>query len=85
MNDNPKVSIIIPVYNGSNYLKEAIYSALNQTYNNIEVLVINDGSEDNGKTRNIALSYGDRIKYIEKENAGVSSALNVGVKSMTGN
>ena len=42
-----KVSIIIPVYNGENYIREAIDSALNQTYRNIEVLVINDGSKDN--------------------------------------
>ena len=41
-----KVSIIIPVYNGSNYLKEAIESALAQTYDNVEVLVVNDGSND---------------------------------------
>lgn len=81
---NLKVSIIIPVYNGSNYLKQAIDSALNQTYNNIEVLVVNDGSNDGGKTKNIALSYGNKIKYIEKENNGVSSALNMGIKSMTG-
>ncbi|MBC7408412.1 MAG: glycosyltransferase [Arcicella sp.] len=43
---NPKVSIVIPVYNGSNYLKDAIDSALVQTYDNLEILVINDGSMD---------------------------------------
>jgi glycosyltransferase involved in cell wall biosynthesis len=43
---NPKVSIIIPVYNGSNYLRKAIDSALSQTYKNIEILIINDGSND---------------------------------------
>lgn len=81
---NPKVSIIIPVYNGSNYLKDAIDSALNQTYDNIEIIVINDGSTDNGKTRHIALSYKDKIKYMEKENGGVSTALNLGIKNMSG-
>lgn len=80
----PKVSIIIPVYNGSNYMREAIDSALNQTYENIEVIVVNDGSCDNGKTEEVAVSYGDRIRYIKKENGGVSSALNVGIKNMTG-
>lgn len=81
---NPKVSIIIPVYNGSNYLKEAIDSAIAQTYKNIEVLVINDGSNDNGATEKIAKSYGDKIKYIKKKNGGVATALNLGIKEMTG-
>jgi len=81
---NKKVSIIIPVYNGADYLKEAIDSALSQTYKNIEVLVINDGSTDNGKTKKIAESYGDKIRYFEKENGGVSTALNFGIKHMTG-
>lgn len=78
------VSIIIPAYNASNYLSEAINSALAQTYSNIEIIVINDGSSDNGATRQIALSYGDRIRYFEKENGGVSSALNFGIKKMSG-
>lgn len=80
----PKVSIIIPVYNGSNYLKEAIDSALAQTYPNCEVLVINDGSCDGGSTETIALSYGDRIRYFKKENGGVASALNLGIRKMSG-
>ncbi len=80
----PLVSIIIPVYNGSNFMSEAIESALNQTYRNIEVLVINDGSEDNGETEKIAQSYGDNIRYFSKSNGGVSSALNLGIKNMRG-
>ena len=81
---NPLVSIIIPVYNGSNYLKEAIDSALAQTYKNIEIIVINDGSLDNKATENIALSYGNKIRYFYKENGGVASALNYGIKKMKG-
>ncbi len=80
----PKVSIVIPVYNGANYLREAIDSALAQTYGNLEVLVINDGSTDDGATEAIALSYGDKICYLKKENGGVSSALNMGIQNMTG-
>ena len=80
----PKVSIIIPLYNGAKYLNEAIDSALNQTYPNIEVIVVNDGSNDQGGTEKIALSYGDKIRYFVKENGGVSSALNLGIKVMEG-
>lgn len=81
---NPKVSIIIPVYNGANYMREAIESALKQTYKNCEVIVINDGSEDHGETDSIARSYGDRIRYYKKENGGVATAVNLGIQKMTG-
>lgn len=80
----PKVSIVIPVYNGSNYMREAIDSALNQTYDNCEVIVVNDGSDDQGKTEMIAKEYGNRIKYLQKENGGVATAVNLGIKYMTG-
>ena len=80
----PKVSIVIPVYNGSNYLSDAIDSALAQTYPNCEVIIVNDGSNDGGATERICLSYGDRIKYVKKENGGVASAINAGVKNMHG-
>lgn len=80
----PLVTIIIPVYNGSNFLKEAIESALNQTYKNIEIIVVNDGSKDNNESENIALSYGKKIIYYKKENGGVSSALNFALKKMKG-
>ncbi len=80
----PKVSIVIPVYNGSNFLAKAIDSALAQTYENIEVVVVDDGSSDDGATRSIALSYGERIKYYTKKNGGVASALNYGIRKMTG-
>ncbi len=80
----PRVSIIIPVYNGSNYLAEAIDSALAQSYSSLEVIVVNDGSKDDGATERVALSYGDKIHYFSKENGGSSSALNMGIASMTG-
>lgn len=78
----PLVSIIIPVYNGENYLQEALDSAVAQTYKNLEIIVVNDGSTDN--TENIALSYGDKIRYFYKENGGTSTALNLGIKNMKG-
>ncbi len=78
----PKVSLIIPVYNGEKYLQNALDCAFSQTYPNIEIIAVNDGSTDG--TDGILASYGDRIKYIRKENGGVSSALNAGINAMTG-
>lgn len=84
MSFNPKVSIIIPVFNGSNFLRQAIDSALDQSYENCEIIVVNDGSIDDGATEKIALSYEDKIRYFHKENGGVSSALNLGIEKMAG-
>jgi len=80
----PLVTIVIPVYNGANYLNESINSALSQTYTNIEIIVVNDGSNDNGETEKVALSYGDKIRYFSKPNGGVSSALNLCIENMKG-
>lgn len=80
----PLISVVIPVYNGANYLRQAIDSVLNQTYSNIEIIVVNDGSKDQGQTESIALSYGDKIRYIYKENGGVATALNAGISQMKG-
>ena len=79
-----KVSIIIPVYNGANYVSEAIKSALAQTYSNKEIIVVNDGSNDNGATKEKVEQFGDKIIYFEKENGGVSTALNMGIEKSTG-
>lgn len=80
----PLISIVIPVYNGANFLAEAIESALAQSYSNLEIIVVNDGSDDMGDTRQVALSFGERIRYFEKENGGTSSALNLGISKMAG-
>lgn len=79
---NILVSIVIPVYNGANYLRDAIDSALAQTCLNCEVIVVDDGSTDD--TKRICLNYGDQIRYFHKENGGVSTALNLGIREMRG-
>lgn len=84
MSFKPKVSVIIPLYNGSNYVEEAILCALNQDYDNKEIIVINDGSTDDGKGRDICLKYQSEIIYLEKENGGCASALNFGIKAAKG-
>lgn len=82
--ERPLVSIVIPVYNGADYLKETIESALAQTYERVEVIVVNDGSTDSGATAAIARSFGNQIRYYEKSNGGVSTALNLGIENMRG-
>ncbi len=80
-----KVSIIIPAYNSEKYLKRCINSICNQTYKNIEIIIIDDGSTDD--TFNICEEYAkrdDRIKFIHKKNEGVSVARNRGIKSANG-
>ncbi len=84
MANNPRVSIVIPVYNGANYLRDSIDSVLRQTCNSYELIVVNDGSTDGGATEGIAQSFGDRIRYFCKHNGGVSSALNLGIQQMRG-
>ena len=85
-NFRPLVSIIIPVYNGSDFLEQAIKSALNQTYLNTEIIVVNDGSNDGGKTEEIAKKYctNDKCKYFFKNNGGTASALNYGIRVSSG-
>ena len=81
---HPIVSVIIPVYNGEKYLKEAIDSILGQTISDFELFVINDGSVDN--SAKIIKSYSDpRIKYFEnKFNLGPSNARNIGIREAHG-
>ena len=80
----PLVSVVIPVFNGSAYLREAIESALAQTYPNVEILVVDDGSNDGGATAAIVRSYGGLIRPLRQENGGVASALNLGIRAMRG-
>lgn len=80
-----RVSIIIPVYNAEEHLKQCIESVINQTHKEVEIILINDGSTD--KSGQICDSYAkqdQRIIVIHKENGGVSSARNEGLKKSTG-
>lgn len=78
----PLVSVIIPAYNAENFLRNSIDSVINQSYPNIELIVVNDGSKDN--TEKIALSYGNKVRYFFQKNSGVSSALNRGINESKG-
>src|SRR5579871_1853260 len=78
----PLVSILINNYNYDRFLSNAIDSALAQTYPNVEVLVVDDGSTDN--SRRIISEYGDRIIAILKENGGQASSFNAGVSAAGG-
>ena len=83
---NPKVSIIIPIYNTAKYLPKCLDSILDQTYQNLEVILIDDGSTDNsGKIADDYAKKDQRIKIIHQKNAGQSSARNRGLKNATGN
>jgi len=82
---NPKISIIVPVYNAEKYLQQCIDSILIQTYTNFELLLINDGSTDNsGSICNEYAQKDSRIKVFHKQNGGVSSARNLGLYNAQG-
>lgn len=79
---NPLVSIIIPAYNRENTVAETIRSVQDQTYKNLELIVVDDGSTD--KTYEVLKDFGDTIKIIRQANAGVSAARNTGIKEAKG-
>ncbi len=84
-NQNLKISVIVPVYNKELYLERCLDSVINQTYKNLEIICVNDGSSDNsGKILDEYAKKDDRIKVIHKENGGVSSARNKGLVVATG-
>jgi len=80
-----KISIIIPVYNVEPYIRKCLDSVINQTYTNLEIICVNDGSTDgSGKICDKYAEKDSRIKVFHKENGGVSTAKNLGLKKVTG-
>lgn len=85
MKKNELISVVIPIYNVEKYLENCINSVLNQTYSNIEVILVDDGSPDNcGKICDLYAKKDSRIKVIHKENGGLSDARNCGLLNSTG-
>lgn len=84
MGNRPLVSVVVPIYNVEEYIEKCVDSILNQTYDNLEVILVNDGSTDN--SRNIIDKYltDNRCVIIDKVNGGLSSARNAGLKSAHG-
>jgi len=80
---NPKISVVVPLYNKESYVANAIQSVLSQSYPALEVLVVDDGSTDSGPERVERLSY-TKVRLIRKENGGVSSARNMGIQEARG-
>ena len=76
------VSIVIPVYNSQQFLKESLESIINQTYSNIEIICVDDGSTDN--SLKILKSYSEKITIISQKNQGLASALITGINNMHG-
>ena len=80
-----KISIIVPVYNCEKYIGTCIESIQGQTYQNLEIILVNDGSKDgSGEICRSYVVHDARIQYIEQENQGVSAARNHGIKKATG-
>lgn len=82
---NDLISVIIPVYNVEKYIFSSVKSILNQTYSNLQIILVDDGSTDkSGEMCDELEKMDSRISVIHKENGGVSSARNVGLKNATG-
>lgn len=84
MDKNEMISIIVPVYNKEQYIKKCLDSLINQTYENIEIIIINDGSTDDSEK--IIKEYDDkRIKYYKNKNQGIGKTRNYGIEKSQGN
>ena len=83
MNNNELGSVIIPVYNSEKYLEECLESIINQTYPNIEIIAVDDGSEDS--SLDILEQYSNKIDVYSQQNQGLASSLNLGISNVKGN
>jgi glycosyltransferase involved in cell wall biosynthesis len=84
LEDNPRVSIVVPMYNAEKFVAETLNCLVTQTFRDIEIIVVDDGSTDNSRAIVDKFSFDRRIKYVHKENGGTGSALNVGHKLARG-
>ena len=85
MKEKIKVSVIVPVYNNETTLKRCIYSIIKQNFKNLEIILINDGSNDkSGEICKMFAKENEKIKYFYKKNGGVSSARNLGIEKSNG-
>lgn len=85
MKENPLISVIVPIYKVEDYLKRCVDSIINQTYSNLEIILVDDGSPDNCPQICDAYAKQDaRIKVVHKENGGLSDARNAGMEIATG-
>lgn len=86
MENNNLISVIVPIYNVENYLEKCVYSIINQSYKNLEIILVNDGSTDNsGNIADYFAKIDNRVKVFHKENGGLSDARNYGVNKANGN
>ena len=83
LDELPRVSVVMPVYNGEQFLAEAIQSVLAQTYNHYELIIVDDGSTDGSST--LAKRFeGGVVRYLSQSNGGVSKAMNSGISAARG-
>lgn len=84
MSSHPLVSVIVPVYNVENYIEECLDSIIDQTYENLEIIVVDDGSTDKSNEKVQPFTTDNRVQLIEQANQGLSGARNTGLKAATG-
>lgn len=83
--ENPLISVIVPIYKVEKYLQKCVQSIINQTYKNLEIILVDDGSPDNcGIICDKLAERDDRIRVIHKKNGGLSSARNAGIEIANG-